>query len=250
MRSDVRLRQVALVARDLDAVAARLESDLGLPEPYADPGIIRFGLRNVVYPVGDTFLEVVSPVREDTESDGRATTAAGRYLDRRGGDAGYMAIFQFRGFDGLAAARDRLPGLGVGVVWQDDRDDISGTHLHPRDVPGAIVSLDAAAPPDSWRWAGPAWTGGAPAYETGGVTGITVATVDPDAVAARWAAVLGVPVDGPRVALDGGRQVIDFTPAGDRSDEGITAVGMDRPRGDGTYAICGVRMDVRGDGER
>ena len=240
MHPDVRLRQVALVARDLGPVAARLESDLGLPEPYADPGIIRFGLRNVVYAVGDTFLEVVSPVRE--------STTAGRYLDRCGGDAGYMAIFQFGGFGALAAARDRLPGLGVRVVWQDDRDDIAGTHLHPRDVPGAIVSLDAALPVESWRWAGPSWTGGAPAYEAGGISGITVAVVDPDAVAARWAAVLGVAASGRRVALD--RQVIEFTPAGDRTAEGITAVGFDRPGRNGTHEICGVRMDVRADGER
>jgi len=242
MHSEVRLRQVALVARDLGPVAARLESDLGLPEPYEDPGIIRFGLRNVVYPVGDTFLEVVSPVRDGT--------TAGRYLDRRGGDSGYMAIFQFDGFDALAAARGRLSGLGIRVVWQDDRDDIAGTHLHPRDVPGAIVSLDAATPVESWRWAGPAWTGGAPAYEAGGITGITVAAVEPDAVAARWAAVLGVEASGRRVVVDGGRQVIDFTAAGDRSAEGITAVGFDRPGRNGTYEICGVRMDVRADGER
>ncbi len=242
MRSDARLRQVALVARNLGPVAAQLESDLGLPEPYADPGIIQFGLQNAVYAVGDTFLEVVCPAREGT--------TAGRYLDRRGGDAGYMAIFQFPDFGALAAARDRLPGLGVRVVWRDDRDDMAGTHLHPRDVPGAIVSLDAAAPPESWYWAGPDWTGGAPPHEPGGITGITVAAADPDAVAARWAAVLGAAADGRRIAIDGGRQVIDFTPAGDRAAEGITAVAFSRPRREGTYEICGVRLDVRVDGER
>jgi hypothetical protein len=29
----------------------------------------------------------------------------------------------------------------------------AATHLHPGDVPGAIVSLDWAAPEQSWRWA-------------------------------------------------------------------------------------------------
>lgn len=242
--ANVRLRQVALVARDLDPVAARLESDLGLPEPFPDPGIGKFGLRNAVYAVGDTFLEVVAPVQDDT--------TAGRYLDRRGGDAGYMAIFQFADFAALDAVRQRLPRLGVRVVWQDDgHDDIRGTHVHPRDVPGAIVSLDAANPPESWHWAGPDWTGGAPAsYEPGGITGITVAAVDPDAVAAKWAAVLGVAADGRRVTLDGRRQVIDFVPAADRTAEGITTVAFDRPGREGTYEICGVRMDVRADGER
>jgi hypothetical protein len=239
MPSDVRLRQVALVARDLDPVAARLESDLGLPAPYADPGIARFGLRNAVYAVGDTFLEVVAPVRDDT--------TAGRYLDRRGGDAGYMAIFQLADLD---AARARLTALGVRVVWQDDQPDISGTHLHPRDVPGAIVSLDAARPQESWHWAGPEWTGGAPAHESGGITGITVAAADPAAVARRWADVLGVAAGGTRLVLDGGRQAIDFVPAGDRTAEGVTAVTLDRPAHQGTYEICGVRVDARTDGDR
>jgi hypothetical protein len=263
MPSDVRLRQVALVARDLGAVAARLESDLGLRAPYADPGIAKFGLRNAVYAVGDTFLEVVAPVRDGT--------TAGRYLDRRGGDAGYMAIFQLADLD---AARARLTALGIRVVWQDDRPDISGTHLHPRDVPGAIVSLDAARPPESWHWAGPEWTGGAPAYEPGGITGLTVAATDPPAVAQRWAEVLGLSPEAPgvpdrpggtggagrpggawgsggaRLVLGGGRQVIEFVPVGERAGEGVTGVSLDRPARQGTYEICGVRVDARTDGDR
>ena len=37
--------------------------------------------------------------------------------------------------------------MGVRVVWQLDLPDISGTHLHPADTRGAIVSLDRADPP-------------------------------------------------------------------------------------------------------
>src|SRR5437867_2360968 len=77
--SDVaRLRQVALVARALEPVAAALQAEFQLGDPYRDSGVAEFGLENVVFAVGDTFLEVVSPV-----ADG---TTAGRYLDRRGGD--------------------------------------------------------------------------------------------------------------------------------------------------------------------
>jgi hypothetical protein len=46
-----------------------------------------------------------------------------------------MAIFQVQD---LAAARRRVASLGVRVVWATDLPDIAGTHLHPRDVPGAI----------------------------------------------------------------------------------------------------------------
>ena len=182
MLTGPRLRQVALVAHDCGQVAGELRDAFGWGEPFHDPGVGRFGLTNAVFAAGDTFVEVVAPAQ--------AGTTAGRYLERRGGDGGYMAIFQV---PDLAAARARLPGLGVRVVWTADLPDIAGTHLHPKDVPGAIVSLDWAEPAGSWRWAGPAWTGQAPEHAPGGgVTGVTIEVADPAAAAARWAAVLGV----------------------------------------------------------
>jgi len=183
----VRLRQAVLAAGQLAPVADRLQSELALPEPFHDPGVKEFGLENSVFPVGDTFLEVVAPIADDT--------AAGRYLGRHGHPeaAGYMAIFQFAD---LAAARRRAADLGVRIVWQADLGDIAGTHLHPADMPGAIVSLDWADPPESWHWAGPRWRGGAPADpEPGAVEEITVAVDEPDKVEEKWQAVLGVPVD-------------------------------------------------------
>ena len=83
-----------LAARELEPVVARLRSELRLGEPFADPGVGYFGLHNAVFALGDTFMEVVSPVRDGT--------AAGRLLDRRGADCGYMVMFQV---DDLPAAR-------------------------------------------------------------------------------------------------------------------------------------------------
>ena len=158
-----RLRQVALVAHDCDRVADELRQAFDWPQPFHDPGVGEFGLTNAVFAVGDTFIEVVAPAQPDT--------TAGRYLERRGGDGGYMAIFQV---PDLSVARHRLDELGVRVIWTADLPDIAGTHLHPKDVPGAIVSLDWAEPVDSWRWAGPSWTGRAPEHAPGGVTGLTI----------------------------------------------------------------------------
>ena len=129
-----------LAARDLDAAVEELRSALPLGEPYADPGVAYFGLRNAVMPLGDTFVEVVSPVQEGT--------AAGRFLDRRG-DGAYMAMFQI---EDLSGARERAAALGVREVWAGDFDDISAVHLHPADIGAAIVSLDRPVPPESWRW--------------------------------------------------------------------------------------------------
>ena len=140
----VRLRQAVLVARELEPVAGELRSALELNEPFRDPGVGEFGLTNAVFALGDCFLEVVSPVRADT--------AAGRYLDRHGGDGGYMVIFDLEDLEG---ARERVRQSGIRVVWQIDLPDISGTHLHPADLRGAIVSLDRSRPYGSWRWGAP-----------------------------------------------------------------------------------------------
>ena len=226
----IRLRQVVVVTTDLEGVSATLRSSLGLGEPFVDPGVGEFGLENRVFAAGSSFVEVLTPIR--------AGTAGGRYLERRGGDAGYMAIFQF-GPDRseLDAARKRVADLGVRVVWQADLDDIAGTHLHPGDVGGAIVSLDWASPWESWHWAGPAWRGGAPAGADveGGVISLTIGAAYPTAMAARWAEVLGVPTDdavGDRIVLaDAGQELrfVPLRPGHPARDEGIIEVGLSLP---------------------
>ena len=172
-----RLRQAVLAARELDPVVERLRRDLGLGEPFSDPAVAYFGLRNAVFAIGDTFLEVVSPVQPDT--------SAGRLLDRRGGDCGYMAMFQV---DDVAAARERARGLGVREVFEVAFDDITEAHLHPADMRGAIVSVSQPEPAPSWRWGGPDWDRRS---VPGRVASITVEVADPAATAERWAGVIG-----------------------------------------------------------
>jgi hypothetical protein len=230
-----RLRQVALVADHCGRVTAELSRGFGWAEPFSDPGVGRFGLTNAVFAVGDTFVEIVAPVRPGT--------TAGRYLERRGGDGGYMAIFQV---PDMAVARDRLAGLGVRVVWTADLPDIAATHLHPKDVPGAIVSLDWAAPAESWRWAGPSWAGRAPEHPGGGVTGLTIEVNDPLAAARRWAAVLGIAVAGGGqatvVELPDWGQWLRFVPARAAGGEGITGITIAGLSGGGPWMIGGVRF--------
>ncbi len=215
-----RLRQVALVAADLDDACRRIERELGLRDPFHDPGVGEFGLANAVYEIGDTFLEVVSPV-----TDG---TTAGRYLDRRGGDAGYMALFQVAD---TPHTRERAAALHLRVVWQIDLPDISGTHVHPSDVRGAIVSFDTPIPPESWRWAGQHWTGSAPADAdtSRGIAGLTVRVLDVDAATNAWRALL----EADLAALG-----IRFELAASPADEGIT--GVDVVGIDHDVTICGV----------
>jgi hypothetical protein len=172
-----RLRQAVLAARELEPVAERLRSELGLGEPFFDPGVGRFGLCNAVFALGGTFLEVVSPVRPGT--------SAGRLLERRGGDCGYMVMFQV---EDLAAARERAAVLGVREVWELALPEMLEVHLHPSDMRAAIVSLSQPRPPESWLWGGPGWRErSAPAR----IVRAKVAVRDAVAVGERWHHVVG-----------------------------------------------------------
>lgn len=194
-----RLRQAVIAVRDLDRSSALLRAELGLGEPFADPAVGYFGLRNAVFAVGDTFLEVVSPEREGT--------AAGRLIEKRGGDCGYMVMLQV---DDAAAARERARRLGIREVFEIELDDISEAHLHPSDVGGGIVAVSEPRPAASWRWGGPGWEARA---VPGELSDLTVAVADPDAAASRWREVAG------------GAVPVEFTV--DPDERGIVAVGLE-----------------------
>jgi hypothetical protein len=205
-----------IAAAELEPVAGELRNTLCLGEPFRDPGVGMFGLVNTVFAISDCFLEVISPSQPDT--------AAGRWLERHGGDGGYMVIFDLEDLDG---ARARAQAAGVRTVWQLDLPDISGTHLHPADMRGAIVSIDRSRPYGSWRWGGPEWTGKIASGPPGRLAGVTIAVRDPEAVAARWGEVLGVPVsDGERtrLVLDGNE--VAFTESAGAAHEGLVEIAL------------------------
>jgi hypothetical protein len=140
-----------------------------------------------------------------------------------------MVLFDLEDLDG---ARARAERLGVRVVWRIDLSDISGTHLHPADMRGAIVSLDRSEPYGTWRWGGPRWTGRTGEGAPGRLAAVTVSVDDPPAVAARWSEVLGVPLAGdelPVLRLDGGEVV--FEPALGQQSEGIVELAIEPDAG-------------------
>ena len=141
----MRLRQVVVAAEDLAATRAAIEDQLALPHVWADPGVAHFGLRNALYAVGDTFLEVVSPFRDDAP--------ARRFLERAGRDAGYMAIVQTT--DPLDEIRRRAQDLDIRIVFEADGEGITGLHLHPSDTGGTLLSIDRCEDRDRVAMGGP-----------------------------------------------------------------------------------------------
>jgi len=210
----MRLRQIALVATDLAAAHADIAAVLGLDYAYDDPGVGKYGLKNAVFPIGDTFLEVVSPKAEGT--------TAGRLLEKRGGDGGYMVILQV---DDLAGARARVEAAGARIADKFDGDGVAFTHIHPKDVGGAILSLDYMHPKARWDWGGPDWASHVRTGVSSAIVGAELQAEDPARMAARWAEVLGRPAKGEgahwRIALDDSE--IRFVPIVDGRGEGLGA---------------------------
>ncbi len=216
--SVVRLRQLVLVAPTLEPLVTQLRSVLDLGEGYQDPGVGAFGLENMVLPIGDQFLEVVAPLDEGT--------TAGRYLERRGA-GGYMIILQF---PDVEAARRRALELGMRVVWEKDLEEISGTHLHPKDTGGAILSLDEARPPTSWFWAGPWWQEQVRTKRVGGLAGAVIQSATPKELAQRWAAITGTnceAMDGRGWCIDCGADAsLRFVASRDGRGEGLCEMSL------------------------
>ncbi len=246
----MRLRQIALVGADLEAARADITTVLGLGTAYADPGVKKYGLHNAVWPIGDTFLEVVSPTQ--------AGTTAGRLIDKRGGDGGYMAIFQC---EDLVAARARVAAQGVRVADQFDGDGVAFTHLHPRDLGGAIVSIDAMVPTERWEWGGPDWQANVRTEVATEIVGAELQGDDPEGMATRWAGVLGREIafsDGAwRIPLDGGE--LRFVVHADGRGEGLgtfdvkvrdveavlaRAAAQGCLDADGQVVLCGTRVKL------
>lgn len=213
----MRLRQVVLAAADLEATIEQIDHIFGNQVAFRDPGVEFFALRNAVFAIGDTFLEVVSPLGEEA--------AAERYRRRRGGDCGYMVMVQC---DDFQSDRERAEQLGVRIVWSAELGDISGMHLHPRDTGGPLLSLDQPVPADSWRWAGPDWRQLSDRGDAREVLAAHIADPDPAQRAARWGEILGKRAQRGesdwRIDLDQGALL--FSESRDDADLGLVQIDL------------------------
>ena len=229
----MRLRQIALVTSDLRAIEKAICSELGLEVCYRDPGLSQFGLRHGLYAIGDQLLEVVAPKQ--------AETTAGRFLDRRGGDGGYMVLLQT---DDLSHHKTRIEEAGIRLVHDGSLEVggamIRGIHLHPKDVGGAILSVDQADPPESWLWAGPDWAYHSLDSVVTNIVSIDIQAKDPDAMAQRWADAIGVPAANGVIELDDAS--IQFIADSNGRGDGLASASLtasNRDHAGRTLTICG-----------
>lgn len=218
---DLRLRQLCLVAHELEPVVADLCAVFGVPVCHRDPAVARFGLHNAMMPLGTTFVEVVAPI-----ADG---TAAARYLQRRGGDGGYMVIFDTQA---LAPWREHVARIGVRIAADLAAGDYQGVQLHPRDTGGALLEINTTEGGADLRGAygpaGPHWQQWVPGTVPCTIAGAVLQADDPEALAQRWAGILQAPARraGTDWQVPVGDAVLRFVRAEDGRGEGLGGIDL------------------------
>jgi len=248
----IHLRQICLVAGELAPAIAALRAVLDLPVAHVDPAVGKFGLENTLLTAGTQFLEVVAPTQPGT--------AAGRYLDRRGGDGGYMVICQAGGKPEQDKVRANARDESVREAYFSDRGSWNVCQFHPGDLRAAFLEVDWDERNDAtgnWMPAGGLeWQGaGVPPVA---ITAAELQDDDPEGLAALWARVLGLPVtrttEGPGIAL--ANAALRFVPVADGRGPGLggldlrlpdpeAAMARARAQGcghDGGALICGTRL--------
>lgn len=225
----LRLRQVCLVAADLAREAARMKEALGVEECYRDANVAKYGLENVLFPVGTSFLEIVAPTREGT--------AAGRFLERHGGRHGYMVILDC---DDPERYRKQAEALGIRVANEIRHDGYHGIQLHPRDTGAAMLEFNTTAggadPMGPYAPAGPDWQRAIRRDVVRGLRAVEIECPDPAGLASRWGKLFERPVERNALALDQG--AIRFMRG---KEEAFTGVELEAAT-NASVELCGVRF--------
>ena len=187
----LQLRQICLVAKELEPVINDLTAILGINRCYVDDGVGKFGLENTLMPIGHNFLEVVAPIEEGT--------AAERYLERRNGDGGYMFITQADSVATQEQVRKNASENKVRVAWESQREGWNLVQLHPADLKTAFFEIETDAYNDfSGHWnpvGGDGWEDKVRQDVTIDFLGVEMQSDEPDEVAALWGKVAGLPVE-------------------------------------------------------
>ncbi len=215
----IQLRQICLVARELKPVIEDLTQVLGINTCFIDPGVGRFGLENTLMPIGRNFLEVVAPIEENT--------AGGRYLDRRGGDGGYMVITQLDTLENQQAVRQRALDNGVRIANEAERDGWHLCQLHPGDMIASFLEIEYDKFEDfNGNWmpvGGTGWEDKVKQDVTDDYLGVELQSADPVTLAELWGKVAGLPVEreGAELSMRLNNATIRFVEADDGRGAGL-----------------------------
>jgi hypothetical protein len=183
----IRLRQICLVAPQLEPVIGDIGSIMGLSVCYRDGNVAKYGLENALLPVDTILLEVVAPFQPGT--------AAGRFIDKTQGRGGYMAIFCC---DDPDERGRHAKGMGVRVANVIDHAPYHGVQLHPRDCRAAFIEFNHTDGSDDilgpYPPAGPDWQKSIRKDVTRALVGVEMQSPEPHGLAEHWGRIVGIPV--------------------------------------------------------
>lgn len=252
MKDYLRLRQICLVATDLDKAIRDIEGVLGVKLCFRDPAVGKYGLVNALFPIGTDFLEVVSPTR--------AGTTAGRFLERTQGRGGYMAIFDCNDPE---RRKTHAEALGIRIAHTLDYDGFYGNQLHPKDCRAAMMEFDRTEGGEdrlgAYHPAGKDWRSFMRTDVTRGMSGIEVESPDIDGIARHWAKIIDRPLSQDGRAIEVDSATIRFVPGPKSGAELLSAIRLDvvdpgamllaarkagLPAGSDGFDLCGVRFLV------
>jgi len=220
--------------------------------------VATFGLENSLLPVGTNFLEIVSPVQENT--------AAGRYLQRRNGDGGYMIITQAGSVEMHADFRMQAEKMGIRIAMEAEHETGKYMQLHPGDTGGAFFEIDWDKNNDHqghWMPAGGnAWKAFVNTDIVSTIKAAELQSPDPVSLAQRWSEVAGIPLQkdtSGNLEMPLNNAVIRFVDATDGRGEGLGGIDIGvtdrelllrnaKERGlrisDSQVIICGLRFNI------
>jgi len=215
----IQLRQICLVAKELEPVIQDLTAVLGINRCFVDPGVGVFGLENTLMPIGRNFLEVVAPIEENT--------AGGRYLERRNGDGGYMVITQADSAETQQKVRQNALDNGVRVAHETLREDWNLCQLHPGDLKAAFFEIESDLHNDfNGHWnpvGGLGWEDKVKQDVTVDYQGVELQSNDPLELAELWGKVAGLPIqrNGAEFTMDFNNVTVRFVEEEDGRGPGL-----------------------------
>ena len=267
---ELRLRQPVLVARDKDKIVRDLATVLDLHPVHGSGDLTPYGLleenpmseggrkvleglgvENLIFAVGADMLEVMFATRPDSAIVG--------FMDRRGGDTGYMLVLQTGDVDMYKGLAEKE---GVRVSHDGHFPNYRDIHLHPRDCGGALLSMARNLPdnePDGTWYPGGHWQDRTPSRAVDAIVAAEMCSPDPHALAERWGRLLDKPVatHGAGWAIELDDAELRFMPCAEGQREGFYGLDLrvkDRalieagaqaahiPIIDDTLQLCGMTL--------
>jgi hypothetical protein len=230
----IRVRQIALCTPDIRPVERQVEQALDITASQRDKPGPPIWMYNGVFPVGNSFLEILQPERPEAPTT--------KFLEKQGGAAGYMLLLQV---DDIEKARARVEALNIRIAWDMGISVRHGVkagalHLHPSDTRGPLTSLDWMEDWDDWAWAGNSWQWHRRTDVVSGIAAAQISSADPDGVAARFAEMLGRDLEDDRsITLEETSVRFVEGPAGSRDLlTGIDMTATDRSRVGETFEFA------------